>query len=220
MGMLLLLLYVGAMMMMVMSCYGLYSRVMKENRLTARVEAVQKQPGYIEMESVPITYIQTMVQVEDQRFYQHHGLDYLIILQNLNPFRQANHQSITEQVIENLEILEQKGPVSGIVQWILAKRLEKQYSKQEILELYINTTYFGNGYYGLGRASQGYFHKEPAELSQKECLELLARHRNPKDYTQGMNQIQKQLGFQNSALKKLENWLYDFGIRWLKDQAD
>lgn len=69
----------------------------------------------------------------------------------------------------------------------MAKKIEKTYEKEDIFELYMNTIYFGNGYYNIGDAAQGYFDKEPKDLIDKECIMLAGIPNAPAVYAPNVN---------------------------------
>lgn len=197
-------------------CYRLYNHLVIEEQLIERIETIRKNPDYLLLEEVPAYYIEALIQIEDERFYQHRGLDYLMLLKDINPFKKWEHISITEQVIRNLYTDEKKGIAPRIVCCILVQKLENSYTKQEILELYLNTQEFGKDCTGLAKASEYYFHKRPADLSERECRELLARQCCPTDHMKGMQRVEEGLSDSQSLWKHLETWLYQMGLRWLR----
>ena len=108
--------------------------------------------------------------MEDRRFYQHAGIDPIAIV------RAAVHDlstgtldqggsTITQQVAKNLFFTQEKQFVRKAAEVFMAFALEDSYSKDDILELYVNTIYFGDGYYGIHDAAQGYFGQPPAALT-------------------------------------------------------
>lgn len=200
-------------------CWRLYSHIVVEGQLIERIESIRRDPKYLILEEVPDYYIDALIQIEDERFYQHRGLDYLMLLKDMNPLKKWEHISITEQVIRNVYTDEEKGIASRIVCCILAQNLEESYTKQEILELYLNTQKFGKDCIGLAKASERYFHKPPSELSERECRELLARQCCPNDHIKGMERVEKGLENGQSLWKHLEAWLYQVGMRWLKSMS-
>ena len=69
----------------------------------------------------------------------------------------------------------------------MAMKMEREYTKDEILEIYVNTIYFGDGYYGIRQASEGYYGKEPAQLSDDECIMLAGLPNAPSVYSPSVN---------------------------------
>ena len=91
--------------------------------------------------------------------------------------------TITQQVGRNIYFTQEKSPIRKIAEIFVAFDLEKNYTKDEILELYINIIYFGNGYYGIYDASKGYFDKKPSELDFYESTYLAGLPNAPSMYS-------------------------------------
>ena len=132
-------------------------------------------------------YKKAVVSVEDHRFYKHHGIDVIAIgratLNDLRAFSFVEGGStITQQLAKNQYFTQEKKMTRKIAETFLAFKLEKEYEKDEILELYINTIYFGNGYYGIKEASMGYFGKLPKDLTDSECIMLAGIPNAPSVY--------------------------------------
>ncbi len=140
---------------------------------------------------VPDLFIDTLRAGEDSRFLTHSGVDYIGIVRALKLNYQAGTttqgaSTITQQLARNAYPLKQDAAERGeggvqrkMVEAFLAMRIEKRYTKKQILEFYLNRIYFGSGFYGLRSASLGYFGKEPKELDPAECANMvLARMRD------------------------------------------
>lgn len=149
-------------------------------RIIALKKAVQAKlttKNYIPLQDIPHTVQQAVIAVEDNRFYQHAGFDIEGILRatlvNLQTGRiQEGGSTITQQLIKNLFLSSERSLSRKIEEFILAVTMELRYSKEEILEMYLNSIYFGSGMYGIGEAAAGYFAKTPAELSLAEAALL------------------------------------------------
>src|SRR5205085_4112748 len=114
-----------------------------------------------------------VVAVEDARFYDHHGIDGVriigAVIQDIRKARKAEGAStITQQLARMSFLTPDKTLRRKIKEAILAQRIERLYSKDEILEFYLNKAYFGDGLYGAEAASRGYFGKPAAQLSVAE----------------------------------------------------
>jgi penicillin-binding protein 1A len=114
---------------------------------------------------------------EDANFYEHHGLDYLGIARaiwvNLRHSKTKQGAStITQQVVKNLLLDSERTYLRKIREALLARRIEQELTKDEILELYLNHIYFGSGRYGIEEAARGYFGKHANELSLAEAALL------------------------------------------------
>lgn len=128
---------------------------------------------------------QAVLAAEDHHFYQHHGLDYTGILRAMLVNMLAHHtvqggSTITQQLAKNLFFEDEKrGLPVKIAEAIIASELEQRFSKEKILELYLNEVYFGNGAYGIEQAANRYFDKSAAELSIAESAYIAGLIRQP-----------------------------------------
>ena len=131
--------------------------------------------------------IDAFVCAEDKRFFKHKGIDYIrvagAIKNNIfNPKHKQGGSTITQQVVKNTQLTSERTIDRKLKEFKLAKRMEKLYSKQQILEIYLNSIYFGNGCYGINNASEYYFNKPAAELSVAESALLAATINAPSIY--------------------------------------
>src|SRR3954453_23216422 len=125
--------------------------------------------------------------VEDQRFFDHHGFDLVRIasaaVANIRHNRRAQGGStITQQLARQSFLTPNKSYRRKIQELILAARLERLYTKDQILELYFNKVYFGDGLYGVEAASRGYFGKHASELTVSEAAMLAGLVKSPSSY--------------------------------------
>lgn len=128
--------------------------------------------------------VEALLAVEDQRFFEHHGLDPIRIAgaawRNLRAGRIVQGGStLTQQLVRVARLSPQRTFERKIREAMIAARLEQRYSKTEILEAYLNTVYFGEGYYGVEAASRGYFGKPASDLATHEAALLAALVRAP-----------------------------------------
>ena len=167
--------------------YSLYAGALEEKPLEQRVAEQQAQPGYTEWEDLPETYIQAVIAVEDHRFYEHGGIDLLAMGRALwNDLRTWSFaeggSTITQQLAKNLCFSQEKSIVRKVAEVFAAWDLERRYSKDEILELYVNSIFFGSGCYNVGSASETYFGKEPKDMTDSECTMLAGIPNAPSVY--------------------------------------
>ncbi len=145
----------------------------------------------VSISQVPETLQHAFVAVEDARFYTHNGLDIKRIVGALvNNFITGSQQggsTITQQLIKNTILSSEQSYKRKIQEAYLAMQLENQYSKEQILESYLNTIYLGENYYGVYTAAQGYFGKELRDLSLRECAMLAGMCTNPYYYNPRRN---------------------------------
>ena len=145
----------------------------------------------IPVADVPKVFIDALRAGEDQRFESHDGVDYIGVVRAFYLNWKAGEttqgaSTITQRLARNAYDLEgvrrklkETGMQRKIVEMFLARRMEKRYSKPEILEFYLNRIYFGSGYYGIRSASLGYFGKEPAQLDALESAAIVGCIKNP-----------------------------------------
>ena len=173
--------------------YELYRNAVGEMSLEEKVASVQKKEGYTTLEDLPDVYKNAVISVEDHRFYSHFGIDPIAIgravLHDIQAGRYVEGGStITQQLAKNLYFSNEKKMTRKIAEVFMAFELEEKYSKNEILELYVNSIYFGDGYYTAGDASRGYFGKEPEEMNEYECTLLAGIPNAPGRYAPTKNQ--------------------------------
>jgi len=133
---------------------------------------------YVPIEKIPEHTIDALLSTEDRRFYSHWGIDVKripkVIAVNLTSFRfQQGFSTITMQLARNLYFGFQKTINRKLREIITAIQIERTYSKQEILEMYLNQAYFGMGLYGIQAAAKRYFDKDASELSIEESAILI-----------------------------------------------
>jgi 1A family penicillin-binding protein len=135
-------------------------------------------------DQLPQDLINAVVAVEDAKFYQHHGYDLLGIVRAALKNLAAGHvrqgaSTITQQLARNSFSLKEKTFRRKLLEIFLALRIEKNFGKQKIMELYLNRIYFGGGLYGAEAAARGYFGKSAREMSLAECATLAGLVRSP-----------------------------------------
>ncbi len=134
----------------------------------------------VSYEQIPRDLINAVVAIEDERFYEHEGFDIEGIIRAflINLASGENEQgatTITQGYVKNVYMPEEKYDISyerKIKEAALAYQIEQLYSKEEILEMYLNTVYFGEGAYGVGAAAKVYFNKDVEYLNLSECAVL------------------------------------------------
>ncbi|MBR6779129.1 MAG: transglycosylase domain-containing protein [Clostridia bacterium] len=154
----------------------------------------------VEIETLPNYVTQAFVDIEDKRFYDHNGYDIKRIakasLVNLTTKSKSQGAStISQQLIKNALLNNKKTYTRKIKEVVLAIKLEKKFSKQEILEMYLNTIYFGSNAYGIENASQTYFNKSAKDLTLNEACCLAGIIKSPAKFSPKLN-------YQNSINRK------------------
>lgn len=172
--------------------YGLYKNAVQEVSLEEKVNEIHSQESFTSLEDMPETYVQAVVSVEDHRFYDHFGLDLIAIGRAVvNDIKAGRYveggSTITQQLAKNLYFSQEKTMSRKAAEVFLALELEQKYTKDEILELYVNSIYFGDGYYSVGEASEGYFGKPASEMNDYECTLLAGVPNAPSKYAPSKN---------------------------------
>lgn len=153
-----------------------------------KIQDIRQTDGYVELNEVSKNFTNGIIAIEDHRFYSHSGLDIIGIGRamavNLKEKEIVQGGStITQQLAKNLYFDTEQVFTRKIAEAIMAKKLEKIYTKDEILELYINIIYYGENYYGIGQATQGYFQKSPKEITLEEGSILAGLPQAPNAYS-------------------------------------
>ena len=142
---------------------------------------------WVDLERIPRFLQNAIVAVEDARFYEHGGIDLRgvarAVVRNVAKGRLAEGGStITQQLVKNKHLSAEKTIDRKVQEGMLALEYEEKYSKAQILEMYFNEIYFGNGAWGIAQAARLYFDKTPEMLSEAECATLAGVPKNPSRY--------------------------------------
>lgn len=167
--------------------YDMYQTALAKKPIIEMLEEVQKKENYTRIEEVPEIYKEAVVAVEDHRFYLHKGVDFLsiarAILTNVkNSDLIEGGSTISQQICKNVYFTQERKLERKFAEIFAAIELEKNCDKNKILELYFNTSFYGNGYYTLKEASNGYFLKEPSELTDYEATMIAGIPNAPSVY--------------------------------------
>ena len=136
---------------------------------------------------IPKPLVAAILATEDRKFYEHWGVDVLGILRaSLKNLRSGSRRqggsTITQQLARNLFLTHDRTYKRKIQELILALRIERMYSKDEILELYLNQVYFGDGAYGIQAAARTFFNRDVEDLDLGQCALLAGLPGNPRDF--------------------------------------
>ena len=164
---------------------------------------------YIDFDNIPSVLADSFVVMEDRDFYNHSGIDIKAIIRAIIANRKSDTivqgaSTITQQVAKNVFLSQEVTWERKIKEIFLAWELEKMYSKEQILEFYLNNIYFSNGYYGVEAAAKGYFGKSVSELSVSEQAFIAAIPNNPTKYNPLTN-YDATLSRRNLILKELRD---------------
>ena len=170
------------------SGYKMYRDALDYQSIESKVDEIQSNPSYTTLSEMPELYLDAVVAVEDHRFEQHFGIDPIAIgraaWNNLTSWSlREGGSTITQQLAKNMYFTQEKSFIRKIAEMFMAFRLENAYTKDNILELYVNSIYFGDGYYCVRDASQGYFGKEPIDMTGYESTLLAGIPNAPSVYS-------------------------------------
>ncbi len=172
--------------------YNMYKEAIQNEPLEQKVEEIKQKINYTQINEVPKIYQNAVIAVEDHRFYSHNGIDIIAIGRAfVNDIKAMSFveggSTITQQLAKNIYFTQEKKITRKIAEMFMAFEIEKNYSKEEILELYLNTSYFGDGYYTVKEASLGYFGKEPNKMTDSESIMLAGIPNAPSVYSPTKN---------------------------------
>lgn len=172
--------------------YSVYSDALKEKPLISRMDEIENDEHFVPFSELPKNYINAVVAVEDHRFYDHGPIDFIAIGRaiwvNITNFElREGGSTITQQLAKNVVLSQEETATRKLGEIVAAFDIEKNYSKDDILALYVNTCYFGEGYYGIYDASMGYYNKEPKDLTLDEASMLAGVPNAPSVYAPTVN---------------------------------
>ena len=172
--------------------YSTYSSALKDEPLITKIDSITSQDNFVKFSDLAEDYRNAVISVEDHRFYDHGPVDFIAIARALyvnftNWELREGGSTITQQVAKNVIFSQEETFTRKLGEIFAAYDLEKNYSKNEIFELYVNTSYFGDGYYGIYDASHGYYNKEPKDLTLDEASMLAGVPNAPSVYAPTVN---------------------------------
>jgi len=164
---------------------------------------------YINYCDIPQHVVDSFVCLEDKRFFEHNGVDFYRIagamIENVKSRRfKEGASTITQQLIKNTHLTDEKSITRKLAEARLALQLEKKMSKEKILEIYLNTVYFGNSCYGIEQASKYYFDKQTKDISVSQSAMLAGLLSAPNVYAPDKN-LDKCIARRNLVLDLLAN---------------
>lgn len=167
--------------------YQIYQDKIQEQSLSERVNQLKSKEDYVTLDQISPIYKEAVLESEDRRFYKHGPVDYyglaraMFINITTFPFKEGG-STITQQLAKNLCLSFKKNLSRKFAEVFIAKDLEDHYSKDEILEMYLNITYLGEGNYGIQAASQYYYHIDAIDLNKQQCDILVKTLKRPSVY--------------------------------------
>nr|WP_233702019.1 PBP1A family penicillin-binding protein [Helicobacter enhydrae] len=187
----------------------------RKNRLIANIFDKELR-FYARFDEIPSKMIEALLAVEDTLFFEHNGINFDAILRamvkNLIAGKYVEGGStLTQQLVKNVALSRDKTLDRKLTEAILSFRVEQKLSKEEILERYLNETFFGHGYYGVKAAAQGYFKKQLQDLTLKEIAIIVGLPRAPSFYDPTRN-LDFSLGRANNILDRMKT------LGWISEE--
>ena len=172
---------------------------------------------YAMFEEIPPRVIEALLAIEDTVFFEHPGINidaiFRAIIKDVKAGKLVEGAStITQQLVKNTLLTREKKFSRKIKELIYSLKIERELTKEEILERYLNEIYLGHGYYGIKTAADGYFHKKLSDLTLKEIAVLVGLPKAPSFYAPTKN-YELSMGRANRVIKRM----HDLG--WIDDQA-
>ena len=167
--------------------HKIYKDVLEKTSVADKVTQIKSQENYTELKDLPDFYKNAVIAVEDRRFYKHGPIDLIAIARavfvNIKSWElQEGGSTITQQLAKNIYFTQEKSALRKVAEMYMAYEIERNCDKDTILELYLNTSYFGDGYYCVKDASEGYYGKEPKDMNRNEASMLAGIPNAPSAY--------------------------------------
>lgn len=164
-----------------------YRQAIDTESIEHKVSSIEQKTAYVETKDISPYLLQATVAIEDHRFYEHHGVDYISLGRAFinNIFAKGivgGGSTITQQLAKNLYFDYQPSYIRKMSEVFMAYQLDKELSKEKVLELYVNVINYGDNHFGIYEASMGYFQKEPKDLTLDEASLLAGLPQSPSNY--------------------------------------
>lgn len=172
--------------------YTIYKEALNKISVADKVAEIKSQDNYTTIDEMTEFYLNAVIAVEDHRFYSHGAIDPIGIARaiwtNIKSFElKEGGSTITQQLAKNIYFTQEKTALRKIAEVFMAYEIERNCDKDTILELYLNTSYFGDGYYCVRDAANGYFDKEPIDMDKYESSMLAGIPNAPSIYAPTKN---------------------------------
>lgn len=164
-----------------------YVKATNDVSIQEKVKQIKSRDSYVSYDEINENLLKATVAIEDRRFYEHHGVEYRSMARALYQNVVAREirgggSTITQQLAKNMYYTYQPSYLRKVSEIFTAYDLEKELSKKEILELYVNVINYGDNHIGIREASEGYFHKKPKDLTLDEATLLAGLPQSPANY--------------------------------------
>lgn len=187
-----LIVAIAATSLIIWQGYEMYSDAVAKVSIEEKAAEIMEKESYTAYDELPETYVAAVIAAEDRRFQYHKGFD--IISTARAAWRNIKSKeiveggsTITQQLGRIMYFSQEKKYSRKVAEVLVAGRIEEIYEKDKIFELYVNTIYFGSGYYSAYDASMGYFGKAPGQMNDYECTMLAGIPNAPSVYSPDVN---------------------------------
>ena len=187
-----LIVAIAAASLVIWQGYEMYSDAVAKVSIEEKAAEIMEKENYTAYDELPETYVEAVIAAEDRRFQYHKGFD--IISTARAAWRNIKSKeiveggsTITQQLGRIMYFSQEKKYSRKVAEVLVAGRIEEIYDKDKIFELYVNTIYFGSGYYSVYDASMGYFGKAPSQMNDYECTMLAGIPNAPSVYSPDVN---------------------------------
>ena len=172
--------------------YNMYKNAVDRVSVEQKVAEIRGSRDYVALNDISTAFKRGIVHSEDRRFYRHHGYDLVgigraIISDVAAGAMVQGGSTITQQLAKNMYFADNRTLARKVAEILVARQLEKHYTKQEILELYCNAIYYGQGCVGLKEASRHYYRVDPSQLEGDQAARLIYTVRCPEYYNPSTN---------------------------------
>lgn len=190
--------------------YLKYKVAVNNTPITEKVESIKVSKNYTPLDEINTDFLDAIVAIEDHRFYSHGPIDAIALVRATvtNLYQKEVVQggsTLTQQVAKNIYFENDQNFIRKVAELFVAYQLEQAYSKDDILELYVNVIYYGDGNYGIFEASQNYFNKFPSELTFDEATLLAGLPQAPSAYALSTN-YERAKKRQTEVIEALEKY--------------
>ena len=160
--MILLLIGLSIALLIIGNGYTMYKEAIEKEPLEEKVTEIRGKESYTEFSELPQMYVNAVISVEDKRFFKHGGIDIIAIGRAaINDIKAMSYveggSTITQQLAKNMYFTQEKKIERKIAEVFMSWQIEGNYSKEDIFELYVNSIYFGDGYYTVKDACKRIF---------------------------------------------------------------
>ena len=168
--------------------WTLCEEALSEKSVDEMAAQVRSSVDFVETDEAPDVFFDAVVAAEDRRFYSHRGVDPVACVRALANDLKAGRiveggSTITQQLAKNQFFSQERTLERKAAEMFMAFEIESRLSKKEILELYVNSIYYGDGHYGVSAACMGYFGKAPSEMDDAEAILLAGLPNAPSAYS-------------------------------------